>query len=149
MELNKIEILLEKYFEGETSIAEETELKTYFLSGNVAPHLKQYGPLFGYFAEEKSKKSNQELILVVQKRKTIWWSIAASVVVLIGVGAYTYTTLGTVNETKELGTYDNPEEAFKATQKALSMLSKNVNVGIEGVQYLQLYQESKEKVFVQ
>lgn len=31
MELNKIENILEKYFQGETSIAEENELKDYFL----------------------------------------------------------------------------------------------------------------------
>ena len=42
MEFNKMEALLEKYFEGETSIAEENELKDYFSSSNVAPHLEQY-----------------------------------------------------------------------------------------------------------
>ena len=30
MALDRIEILIEKYFEGETSIAEEKELKNYF-----------------------------------------------------------------------------------------------------------------------
>ncbi len=36
MELNKIEEILEKYFQGETSIAEENQLKEYFSSSNVA-----------------------------------------------------------------------------------------------------------------
>jgi hypothetical protein len=49
----------------------------------------------------------------------------------------------------ELGTYDNPEEALAATQKALAMLSNNVNVGIESVQYIQEYEQSKNKIFKQ
>lgn len=36
MELDRIENLLEKYFEGETTIAEENELKVYFSSSDVA-----------------------------------------------------------------------------------------------------------------
>ena len=41
MELYKIEELIEKYFQGETSIAEEKELTNYFSSSNVAQHLEQ------------------------------------------------------------------------------------------------------------
>lgn len=150
MEFDRMEALLEKYFEGETSIAEEKELKDYFSSSDVAPHLEQYRPLFGYFAEAKEQKFSNTLPLISKRSKTVWWSIAASVAVLIGVGAYTYfNTMNTQKASKELGTYDDPEEAFEATQKALAMLSNNVNVGVEGVQYLKVYEVTKEKVFVE
>jgi len=150
MEFDKMEALLEKYFEGETSIAEENELKDYFSSSDVAPHLEQYRPLFGYFAEAKGQKFTNTVSLISKKPKAVWWSIAASVAVLIGVGTYTYfNTTTTSKERKELGTYDDPEEAFEATQKALAMLSNNVNVGVEGVQYLKVYEVTKEKVFVE
>ena len=149
MEFNKMEALLEKYFEGETSIAEENELKNYFSSSNVAPHLEQYRPLFEYFAEAKEEKFTNNLPLVSKKRKVAWLSIAASIVVLMGVGTYTYFNANTVKESKELGTYNDPEEALEATQKALAMLSDNVNVGVEGVQYLQVYEVTKDKVFVE
>jgi len=36
MELVNIEKLLQKYLDAETTIAEENELRTYFLSDNVA-----------------------------------------------------------------------------------------------------------------
>jgi hypothetical protein len=36
MELNKIERLVEKYFDGETSVEEEKELRKYFASTDVA-----------------------------------------------------------------------------------------------------------------
>jgi len=150
MEFNKMEALLEKYFEGETSIAEENELKGYFSSSDVAPHLEQYRPLFGYFAVAKEQKLTKGVSLVSKKRKVSWLSIAASIAVLIGVGKYSYfKSMDGAVENKELGTYDDPKEAFEATQKALAMLSDNVNVGVEGVQYLQVYQVTKEKVFVE
>jgi hypothetical protein len=149
MEFDKMEALLEKYFEGETSVAEENELKNYFSSSNVAPHLEQYRPLFGYFTEAKEQKFTNDVSLVSKKQKVAWLSIAASIVVFVGVGTYTYFNTYEVKESKELGTYDDPEEAFEATQKALAMLSDNVNTGVEGVQYLQVYQVTKEKVFVE
>lgn len=149
MELDKVDALLEKYFDGETSVAEENELKNYFSSVGVAPHLEQYRPLFGYFAEAKEQKLTNKIALVSKNRKKAWLSIAASIAVLIGVGTYTYFSMDTVKENKELGTYDDPKEAFEATQKALAMLSNNVNVGVEGVQYLQVYEITKEKVFVE
>jgi hypothetical protein len=149
MEFNKIEALLEKYFEGETSITEENELKAYFSSSNVAEHLEQYRPLFGYFAEAKEQKLTNNVVLVSKKQKVTWLSIAASIVVMLGIGTYTYFDANTAKENQELGTYDDPEEALEATQKALAMLSDNVNVGVEGVHYLEVYEVTKEKVFVE
>jgi hypothetical protein len=152
MELNKIENILEKYFQGETTIAEENELKEYFSSPDVAQHLEQYKPLFGYFSQVKEQKSTQEIPLQTKKRNVAWLSIAASFVVLLGIGTYFFVS--EKNETSvaaqsELGTYDNPEEALAATQKALSLLSSNVNVGIESVQYIKEYEQSKNKIFKQ
>ena len=152
MEFNKIEDILEKYFQGETSIAEENQLKEYFASSNVAQHLEQYKPMFGYFSQVKEQKSTQEIPLKTNKRNVAWLSIAASVVVLLSVGTYFYVSEKTtppVVAQSELGTYDDPEEALAATQKALALLSNNVNVGIGSVQYIKEYEQSKNKIFKQ
>ncbi|EJL66374.1 hypothetical protein [Flavobacterium sp. CF136] len=161
MELYKIENILEKYFQGETSIAEENELKDYFSSSNVAQHLEQYQPIFGYFSQVKEQKSTQELEslartgeaipLQTKKRNVAWLSIAASAVVLLGIGTYFYISENTtpIVAQSELGTYDNPEKALAETQKALALLSNNVNVGIESVQYIKEYEQSKNKIFKQ
>lgn len=152
MELNRIEDILEKYFQGETTIAEEKELKEYFSSSNVAQHLEQYKPMFGYFSQVKQQKSTQNIPLKTKKRNVAWISIAASVVVLLSIGTYFYVSdknAAPVVAQSELGTYDDPEEALKATQKALALLSNNVNVGIESVQYIKEYEQSKNKIFKQ
>lgn len=150
MELDKLEILLEKYFEGETSIAEENQLKDYFSSSNVAQHLQQYKPLFGYFFASKQQEFKQELPLNsnnrAKKRTTTWLSIAASVVVLLGAGTFTFFNYDTTQK-EDLGTFEDPEVAFRETQKALSLLSQNVNVGVESIQYIQEYETAKNKVF--
>lgn len=152
MELAKIEDLLEKYFQGETSIAEENELRIYFSSSNVAPHLEQYKPIFECFSLAKGRQFTSEIPLLPsprdKKRTVAWLSIAASVVVLLGIGTYVYYLTDVVNKNEDLGTYDDPQEAFRATQKALSLLSNNVNVGIESVLYIQEYQTTKDKIFI-
>ena len=149
MELHKIELILEKYFQGESSIEEEKELTNYFSSPDVAQHLEQYKPLFSYFSQAKKQESTQEIPHQTNKRNVAWLSIAASVMVLLGIGTYGYFNFNNATENKDLGTYDNPEVAFKETQKALAMLSNHVNVGIVSVQYVKEYQNSKNLIFKQ
>lgn len=147
MELNKIEILIEKYFQGETSIAEEKELRSYFSSQNVAPHLEQYKAMFGYFTEAKQQEFKQEIPQQAKKQKVMWLSIAASIVVLLGMVAFFMINTNQTVTKNELGSYDSPEKAFAETQKALALLSSNVNVGIESVRYVQEYDNSKNLIF--
>jgi hypothetical protein len=156
MASDKVEILLEKYFQGETSIAEEKELQDYFSSQDVASHLQQYTSLFGYFAVAKEQHNMHKIpefeISKAQnntkKRNLGWVSIAASVVVLMGIATYVLFDFDNTTENKSLGTYEDPEAAFKATQKALSLLSNTVNVGIESVQHIEEYQTVKNRVFI-
>lgn len=47
-----IEELLNRYFEGETSAAEEARIRDFFMRGEVPLHLAPYKPLFIYFEQE-------------------------------------------------------------------------------------------------
>ena len=147
MALDRIENLLEKYFEAETSIAEEKELKDYFVSSNVAQHLEQYKPIFGYFVQAKQEQFTATIPLNTRKRKSVvWLSVAASVAVLLGLGLFTFNNY---NQPKsgDYGTTDNPEVAFKETQKALAMISEHVNKGIGSMKYLNEFEQSKNRIF--
>jgi hypothetical protein len=146
MELHQIKILLEKYFDGDTSIAEENQLKDYFSSADIAPEFEPYKPMFAYFDHAKAEKSVKSLPLQTAKRSRMaWLSVAASAAVIIGVGL----TYFNQQQPEDLGTFDNPEVAFRETQKALALLSGNVNKGIEGMQYVQEYEDVKSSVFPQ
>ena len=150
MALDRIEKLIDKYFEGETSIAEENELKTYFSSLDVAQHLQQYKPVFGYFSQAKAEEFKADIPLNTKKRNVaVWLSVAASFVIMLGVGTFMY--LNTLEETPSTatayGTYDDPEKALAETEKALALVSEHLNTGIESVSYINEYNNSKNKIF--
>jgi hypothetical protein len=147
MELDKIEKLIEKYFDGETSIAEEKVLKDYFTSTDVAQHLEQYKSVFGYFSQAKQEQFTATVPLASKKRNSVvWLSVAASVAVLLGAGIYTYQSYNT-SSYENLGVVNDPEVAFRETKKALDMISEHVNTGITGMGYLNEYEQSKNKIF--
>jgi len=98
---------------------------------------------------EKEQQHQQEIQLKSTKRSWLWLSVAASVVVLLGIGAYGYFSYYKTNQDQNLGTYDDPEVAFRETQKALSKLSTNLNTGFESMQYIQEYENSKNLIFKQ
>lgn len=68
-----IEKLLEKYYDGETSLEEERALKQFFQSGDVPEHLQSHAAQFGYFArvrkEQPSLNFNHELALMLDPPK--------------------------------------------------------------------------------
>lgn len=148
MALDRIEKLIDKYFEGETSIAEENELKVYFSSTNVAQHLKQYQTIFGYFSQAKEQQFTQEIPLETKKRNVaVWMSIAASVVVLFGVGMMMYINNTRAEQFVACSPEDNPELALQQTEKALALVSEHLNTGIESVSYINEYEQSKNRIF--
>lgn len=149
MELAKIELLINKYLEGGSSREEEAILRHYFSSELVDERVREYQPIFNFYIKAKETKSTTDLkefetVTTTIKTRT-WISMAASVVVLLGTGTYLFIQSNTNKD--DLGTYDDPEVAFKETQKALALLSNHVNTGIEGVQYMQEFENSKNKIF--
>jgi len=147
MVLDKIEKLVQKYFEAQTTIAEEQELKDYFASADVAPSLEHYKPLFSYAVQAKKEQFNATIILKAKKRnRVVWLSVAASAVVFLGVGLFTFDSY-TQTKAQDLGTIEDPEVAFRETQKALNMISKSVNKGIVSMSYLNEYEQSKNRIF--
>lgn len=62
----KIEELLTRYFDGNTTCSEERKLKQFFKEEYVPPELEIYRPLFAFFEEETKLRSAD-----AGKRKTI------------------------------------------------------------------------------
>jgi hypothetical protein len=151
MELANIEQLIEKYFDGETTLAEENELRTYFSSSTVAPHLEQYQTLFQFFVREKEAQFSPSLSQKTKnKKQMIGLGLAASLVFFAGLLTFLPFNSNPKKEsfsTADLGQFESPEEAFEETQKALALLSSNVNVGMKSVNYISEYQNSKNLIF--
>jgi hypothetical protein len=146
MELKLVEQLLDKYFEGTTTIGEEKQIKAYFSSNDVAPHLAKYQALFGYFESQKETQFEQKLTLQPRKQFSVKWiGIAASFVVLFGLSTFYFYP--TKSKNVELGTFENPEEAYVETQKALFMVAEQVNLGMNSVSHLKEYEKTKKSIF--
>lgn len=98
---------------------------------------------------DKTKKEALTQVSSIKSRKQnfLWFSVIASVFVLLGISVFGYLNHGDAKPNQNLGTFDDPEVAFKETQKALLILSTHLNVGIESVQYIQEYDNSKNLIF--
>lgn len=149
MDLDKMKIQLEKYFRAETSIAEENELRDYFSSSDVAPSLEQYKPLFVNLELYKKPHFNQTMQFKSKNRNWLRLSVAAAVIVLLGIGVFGYFNYYNPEQDQNLGTYDDPEVAFRETQKVMYRLSINLNTGYKSMQYIQEYEDSKNLIFKQ
>jgi len=73
--MESINELLERYFSGETTLAEENQLKLYFKCQNVLPDHEIYRSLFETFdAELQDKSANPtERVQPVRKKTTRIW----------------------------------------------------------------------------
>lgn len=142
MELSNIEKLLEKYFEGETTVSEEKELKVYFTRETVPSHLEKYKDLFQYFSEESTITATKDLKLNTSSRKSryAWMGIAASVALIAGM------FLTKIAPSEPLGTFEDPEIALQETKKILNMVSQLMNEGKQELVYLNEFENTTEKL---
>lgn len=92
----EIKKLIEAYFNGETTLLDEDELRNYFTTGTVAHELEKYRAIFGYFSNERDKPKTEpkdDLIMNTNavkktKRHVIGYtiaSIAAGIALLITI----------------------------------------------------------------
>ena len=119
MELYKIEALLEKYLNAETSLQEEVTLKNYFSKGDVAPHLQSYTAMFSYFNLSKEERSTSTIQLKTKKTNWKWLSVAASVTLMISV----YMGSSYYQEQKAKAQYAE-------VMNTLKLLSTNLNLSL-------------------
>jgi hypothetical protein len=140
--LTKIEQLLEKYDNGETTLQEEQQLKNYFSQETVAPHLEMYKPLFTYFVVNQQEQFTKDVPL---KSKTNnwykWISVAAVAVIMLSV------YFNQPNRINDYGTYDDPEMAFNEVKQSLEMISSHFNKGASSINYLKEVENATSLVF--
>ena len=143
MALNKIEILLERYFEGDTSLEQEAQLRDYFTSDEVVSHLEEYRPLFTAFAEAKKERFNRKIELPKEKRNIQWIPIAAGILLCIGLFLTFNKNKGSEHD---LGTYKDPDVAVMKTKQALFMMGNFMNKGTSQLNNLDTFEETTNEI---
>lgn len=144
--------ILDKYWEGESTLQEEQEIKSYFASGHIADEHKAFAPMFGLFTMQQKDSYNKDLSSVLkstlsgeasrdteavpfgrakvfQLRKFILAMAAVFAIVLTAVIIMDQDTNSAFDTPKMasniiiLDGSDDSEEALKVTKEALAFLS--------------------------
>ncbi|MDL2215209.1 hypothetical protein LJC00_03375 [Dysgonomonas sp. OttesenSCG-928-M03] len=161
-DIQYIEKLVEAFYEGSSSIEDETILYKFFTHEDVPPHLSEDKTVFMKLAKLKgnnpSQEFDQKLDQLINKlesqekeRKPIpiqdqtsarinWrWitSIAAGVLIILSIGIFTYIAEKTSKSDIFADTYSNPEDAYIETQKTLLLVSNKLNRGFEQMETAQ------------
>lgn len=89
-DFNDVQTLLEKYWEGETTLEEERQIKGYFAAGNVDERLLQYAPLFQALKEEQAVQLTKAKTAPIRPQMYQWqgYAAAASVAILLAAGLW-------------------------------------------------------------
>ena len=142
MRISNIDDLLEKYWEGETTLQEEQDIKAYFATGDVSPEHLEIAPLFGYFAKESSVNTQKDFATKLQdtpKSKVFNLSMyirTMAAVFALAICAYVGYQVGQdANGSNDVMAYeiDDPEKALEVTKQALAMLSTKLTDQTESV----------------
>lgn len=168
MDSKRIEALLQKYWNCESSLEEEEELRTYFSCHDVPEQWKETAALFRYFGEHKEKTLSDPsfdagVLHQVKEpaankiRRLVYntMRIAAGLAVLVmavwfvhrELAEPTTQTAATDNAVPaEEDTYQDPKLAFEETKKALMMISKSFGKAEEQAKNINLFNEAKEEI---
>ncbi|HAD11664.1 MAG TPA: hypothetical protein DCF33_04410 [Saprospirales bacterium] len=86
MKYEEIQTLLDRYWEGETSLEEERSLKAYFNAGSIDARLQNVAPLFQALKEEQLIEFKSKAKSVSIRPQMYQWAVAASVTLLLAAG---------------------------------------------------------------
>lgn len=157
MDSKHVKALLEKYWNGDTSLEEEAQLRAFFAQGDVPASLQSAASLFRYFQQEQQKKLAPSFDARVTKSirqrqggKIIRMvnlvnvaRIAAGVLVIVAAG---YLIRQEVSKMYPEDTYSDPKVAFEETKKALMMISKSFGKAQQEAGKIKMFNEAEEKI---
>ena len=144
MEFNEIKLLLKKYEEGESSLLEEKQLKEYFTSENVSDEFENYKVIFQF--NKTSKNINLERSIPLKNNSSKYWyaGIAASILILLSLFLFDMDSSSSLKN-NNLGTIEDPEQAYLKTKETLNMIAEVFNEGREDLKYLDEFNKTKDK----
>lgn len=158
MDSKRVEELLEKYWNCETSLEEESALREYFHQTDVPDTLKDSAVLFRYFEQQRQHKMNDvafdaslknKLQPAQGKMRSLLMSslrIAAGISVVVASFWLVRTQMRDDTPQEIADTYDDPKEAFEETKRALQLISKNFGKAKKATSNINMINEATERV---
>ena len=157
MDSKKIEELLQRYWDAETSLEEEQQLHEYFRNEPVPEQWKETAALFHYFEQQKNKGVNPQfekgVIAQLNKPKgrvtnlvQTSLKIAAGVAVLIAAIFFVRQEIQKSDAVAMEDTFNDPQQALEETKKALLMISKGFGTAEKQAKKINMLNEAQEKI---
>lgn len=164
MNTSEIEALLRKYYEGETSLAEEKLLKDFFSRDDVPANLLPHQPIFRFFTSEALVSSSDDMqdkslgrrldqyladtgsqSIHPAKRRMFYMSgLAAGLLILLSLVFALRNEVG--NSGRDAIASTSVEEAYAETTHALLLVSVGLNTGLSALQGLQTMGNAMDQV---
>ena len=152
MVLNEIEILIEKYENGETTLKEEQQLRDYFSQETIATHLEVYKPMFQYFLVTKEEQFTKDVPLKSKNTYKLykWISVAAVAVLMFGI--YFQNTkpndeIDPVLAQQTMEALSLLSNNLNKGTNSVTLLSSNFNKGAENIAFVGAFEETTNKIF--
>ncbi len=161
MDSKKLEELVKKYWDCETSLEEEQQLREYFRESDIPEMWRETATLFRYFDEQKSKTVEPQFDETVVNRikemprkregRVVKWvtaslRIAAGVAVLLAAVYFVRQELREDQAIAAEDTFEDPQQAFEETKKALLMISKGFGRAEQQAKKINMFNEAQEKI---
>lgn len=144
MESHNAELLLDRYFEGETTLAEESQLRTYFTGDHVAPHLEEYVGMFGAFVAAQKETYNLPIELPKSRKPRYRYIAGTAAAVIIGLTLWTQQAQG---DSSFSTNYDNEELAILKTKQALGVMSQMISKSTTQLEVVQEFDKASSTLF--
>ena len=152
MDLKKIKLKLQKYFEGQSSEQDEQELRNYFSAGDVADELKPYCNFFdgiNGLSDNRNKELEEDIMDFIlenelhEKIRYRWlWQTVTGVaaVLLIVLLAINF------NQNQWEDTYSDPNQAYAKASKTLQYIAGKYQKGLAQLQPVQKVSTAQESL---
>lgn len=158
MNTTEIKILLDKYYDGDTSRDEEKILRDYFTGSDVDDSLLEHAPVFVFFKAEGNIKSGADLedkilekldgavIIPFYKSRTFWTYFAGIAATLLFLFTFVFESqFSTKTKNQLAGSGYSKQEAqmaYKQTRIALAYVSEKYAEGVEPLNQVSKFSNS-------
>lgn len=146
MNTSEIKILLDKYFEGETTREEEKSLKNFFRQEEIPAELQPYRAMFGFFEKEKNIATDEDFeervmgkisrtpVVPIYKTRRFWYYFSGVAASILFVLALIFESTSQRQDEMYAGstyTRDEARVAYHDVQRTLAYVSGKYTRGVK------------------
>lgn len=157
MDSKRIEELLNKYWNCESSLEEEQQLREYFRGREIPEQLKETASLFRYFDINKKKtltdvSFDRDVLVRIRPKGKMSSMVFNAMRIAAGISVLVVAFWFVKNEVRKstpqevVDTYNDPKLAFEETKKALMMISKSFGTAEEQARKINMFNEAQEEI---